>query len=148
MKRIIVVSILSIVILIPFLINILGWNLYTYINLGDKDLVLAAAQGLSHNALSEQYARDVLITEFYLPNDYIITVIDLGFIDIFLERSSGEMTLFSFNIIRQDQYSDYSAVEFPWLLFLLIPYLVFILYPRNEKESKYKKGRSEDDKAD
>ena len=125
MKRRILNTILTIVIVLPFLINLFGWNIYTYLNFGDRDLILASALGVSHNAWAEHYESDVVL-DIGLPDDFTKTVVDLVFINIFLERRGDQMTPFTFRWFIADEYSDYRGFEFPWLLFLFIPAVIML----------------------
>ena len=120
MKWRIIVSLLTVAIFFPFLINLLGWNIYTYFNFGEKDLILAAALGVSHNAWAAHY-DDEADTEIILPDLSPTTILDVGFLNLFLERRGDPMTPFAFQIIDPDEYSDYLGFEFPWLLLFLFP---------------------------
>ncbi|NNE91893.1 MAG: hypothetical protein HKN23_09625 [Verrucomicrobiales bacterium] len=120
MKRNLTILLLTIAILIPFGINLAGWNLYTYISFGERDLILATAEGLSHNAWAE---RMEVQTDFgfELPEEFTKTILEHGPIEVFLERRGGAMTLFAFHWIEQDPNWDYVGLAFPWLLLLFLP---------------------------
>jgi len=125
MKRRILINTLTIVIVPPFLISLFGWNMYTYLNFGDRDLILASALGVNHNAWADHYEDDIAL-DIGLPEDFTKTVVDLGFIYIFLERRGNQMTPFTFRWIKADEYSDYRGFEFPWLLLLSIPAAIIV----------------------
>ena len=108
---------------IPPFINLTGWNLYTYIHLGDRDLILASAVGSCHLAWAEPYEESlplfgILELEY---EDLKRDLLDVGPIHIFAERRSSHFQFFSFHWITPSANSYYAAVEFPWLLFLLLP---------------------------
>ncbi len=124
MRRVII-PILAVVILIPFLVNLAGWNLYVYWNFGKKDLIVAAALGMSHNAWAE-HLDDEIELGMALPDDFQISILEVGPLEIFAERRVSPMTPFTFRWIPPDEYSDYRGFAFPWLLLLSIPLLVFV----------------------
>ncbi|MCB1100648.1 MAG: hypothetical protein KDN22_34115, partial [Verrucomicrobiae bacterium] len=126
MKRRIAIITFAFAILLPFLINLLGWNIYAYLNFGEKDLILASALGVSHNAWADHYMEDVAFG-MELPDDFKTTILDAGFLDLFLERRGDSMTPFTFRVIEPDEYSDYRGFEFPWLLLFLIPLAIFVV---------------------
>ena len=116
---------LTVVILIPFIINVLGWNLYTYINYGEKDLILASAQGTSHNAWAEHYVEE--LDAIPLPENLTKTILNVGFLNVYLEQRVEPMNPFRFNSIEGDEFFDYQGIEFPWLLYLLIPITILFI---------------------
>ena len=126
---------LTIAILLPFLVNLLGWNIYAYLNFGEKDLILASALGVSHNAWAEHFEEDVAFG-IAMPDDLTTTIIDIGFFNLFLERRGDLMTPFTFRWIQPDEYSDYRGFEFPWLLLLLIPFTIMVAPGLKRRQSK------------
>lgn len=55
--------------LTPYIVNLLGWNVYLYLNLGEKDLILAAAQGLSHTAWADHSDFDASPLDAWVADD-------------------------------------------------------------------------------
>ena len=125
MKSRVILSIITMLILSPFLLNLSGWSIYAYFNFGKKDLILASGQGVSHNAWAEHFEKDDMILQFM--QDKIITIVDYKGINIYLERNEGAMTPYTFKLIKPDKYLDYSGVEFPWLMFLIIPLIMLLM---------------------
>ena len=114
---------------IPFVTNLLGRNIYVYINLGSHDLVFAAANCVSHNAISEHIEMDdVSLGGMISIEEYVSTIVEVGPLHIFAEPNGGELSPFTFRWIEPDKYTDYHGIEFPWLLLLLIP-LGLIAWP-------------------
>lgn len=125
MKRRIAIIASTYAILLPFAVNQLGWNIYTYLNFGEKDLILASALGVSHNAWAKHYEEDIAF-EVGFPDDFTTTIFDIGFLSLILERRGDPMTPVTFRRIQPDEYSDYRGFEFPWLLLLLVPFVIFV----------------------
>lgn len=140
MKRRIAAIALTSVILIPFLINLAGWNIYFYTNFGSKDLVLASAIGVSHTAWAEHVDMDdsygMDSHDMPLLEDYTTTILDLGPFNLFLERREGPMAPFTFRWIAPDEYLDYRGLEFPWLLLLLAPIAILVAPKLKSTQSK------------
>ncbi|MDF1816827.1 MAG: hypothetical protein P1V20_31785 [Verrucomicrobiales bacterium] len=104
---------------LAFFINVLGWNIFTYFNCGEKELILAASVGVSHNAWAESLANEEPGDD--LPFDIPTTIVEAGPLHIFLERRVEPMSPFSFRLIKPDRFLDYRGFEFPWLLLLAVP---------------------------
>lgn len=135
MKRRIAIIALTFAILLPFLVNLLGWNIYAYLNFGEKDLILASSLGVSHNAWAEHYEQDVAFG-IEMLDDFTTTIIDIGFLNLFLERRGDQMTPFTFRWIQPDEYSDYRGFEFPWLLLLLVPFTIMVAPKLKRRQNK------------
>ena len=127
MKLRIASLVLTFLILLPLLVNFFGWNIYAYFNFGEKDLIFASAQGVSHNACAEHMKLDPDFAMDPTMEDLTKTIVDVGFIDVFLERRFEPMTPFTFRWIEPDKYLDYRGFEFPWLLLLLVPLTIFFV---------------------
>lgn len=93
--------------MIPFLINVLGWNLFLYINFGSSDLVIAASQGVSHNAWAEHADWGGSVD----PS------LNFGPIYMFAEQSIDPMRPFGFKVSND---ADYRSFEFPWLALCVV----------------------------
>ncbi len=119
-------AVLGIAMLVPFMINMMGWSIFAYLNLGDRDLVLGASLGTCYLANAEHLGNDIAYG-YGVPNDYLITILDSGPLDLFLEKRIGDsMTPFSFRLTEPDQYIDIRAIEFPWLLLLFVPVTLWL----------------------
>lgn len=106
----------------PFAINMRGTSLFLYIDLGSKDLVFGASEGVSHNALAdamddESAAMDIL--EPYLDEfGFEYNAYTLGPFMLYTETGGG-FRPYRFSLSPDPEYF---AFEFPWLL---IPGLLF-----------------------
>ena len=122
----IILSVVTVV--VPFVINLMGSNIYVYVNFGDKDLVLGAANGISHNAISEHIEKTGFWAEYEgITDDLTKTILEFGPISVFTEPNGGFMSPFTFNWIEPDPDFYYAGFEFPWLLLLLIPVVILAL---------------------
>jgi len=103
----------------------MGWNIYSYLNFGQRDLVIAVGSGVSHNAWAKHYEEDIgmLGFEFLMPTQR--TIIDLGPLHVFVEQRSDPMTPFMFRSPSGDE--EYWSFEFPWLLLFCIPAMVALI---------------------
>jgi hypothetical protein len=126
MNRLLLPLILTLAIFVPLLVNVIGWNIYAYLDFGEKDLIFASACGVSHNAWAE-HIEEELVGGYDLPNGFITTILDVGFLNLFLERRGEPLTPFSFRLIRPDEFLDYRGFVFPWLLLLIIPLAITLV---------------------
>ena len=138
MKRRIAISLLFAAIIIPFAVNAIGWNFFIYINFGKKDLILAASRGVSHNAWAEHLEAEPdfgseFTTDF--EDQFTTTIIDTGFLNVFLERRGDPMTPLMFRRFEPDEYMDYRGFEFPWLLWLLLPSVILVISSSRTKRN-------------
>lgn len=133
MKKIIFIVTLSIFIICPFIINLIGWNIYLFIQIGEKDLIVATANGLSHNAWAKHISKtpdepvDNTVT-ISIPYKVLIHV---GPIHLYSEKRLDAMDPYSFKLVSPSELQDYQGIEFPWLLLISIPFLFFIFLPKN-----------------
>lgn len=119
--------VISVIILIPFSINVAGWNLYAHCFLGANTVIISSKDGLSHTSCrtwDTVYQDDASSTEAIddtgvLYYDY--ELIDIGPINIYSNTRENSMTPFIVRLIKPTSSSDFRGFEFPWLLFLLIP---------------------------
>ena len=133
MIRRIAIILSVIAVLIPFGINLMGHNIYLYITFGEKDLVLAAANGVSHNAISEHLEEPEYSYDLGLNEDFTKTLFEVGPFQVFTEPNGGFMSPFTFNWIEPDPTFYYAGFEFPWLLLLLIPVIILAM-PRGSSQ--------------
>ena len=121
---------LIILFLIPFTVNIFGKSIYLYVNVGEKDIILASALGLFHCAIADKmdFSKDSLLpVEGY---GYESTEIINGKrVNLFLEPSQ-DMEVFTFRLIRNE---DYFAFEVPILVFISIA-IFMLVYKRKKSE--------------
>lgn len=120
-KQSIILFFLGVVSISFFALNFKGVSVYLHIDLGSKNLIVGAAEGVSHNAFADAMdpydavAKDILEPYFegLEYNEYA-----LGPFMLFTETCS------SFRPYRFSLSPDpeYVALEFPWLL---IPGLLF-----------------------
>jgi len=139
-----VAILLSAFLCIPPFINLTGWNLYTYINIGERDLILASAVGSSHLAWAERYddpAAFILLEIEY--EDLKRDLLKAGPIHIYAEQRSTHFQFFTFNWIKPSDGFYYAGIEFPWLLFLLMPAGVWIWSDRSNTNSRPTKPHAE-----
>lgn len=109
----------AVALLIPFVVNLAGWNLYFYLHLKGRDLILCAANGTSHNALSPPL-REMTKGTVLMNGPREITIVDLGPSEIFALERTDSMTPLYFDMNWGSKF-QYYAIEFPWLLLLLLP---------------------------
>ena len=128
---------LSVILIIPFLLNVIGKNTYLHINIGKKDIILASAIGVFHYGYADKMDfSDLSMTQFEESIGYTNSHIIKGeTINLFTERSDT-IQPFTFRIIEADSYSNYSGFEFPWLLLWFIPTFLAIQNFRKKKENE------------
>lgn len=136
MKRLI--TVLLVLSFVPFLVNASGVSVFFYIDLGSKDLVFAASEGVSHNAFADSIdydpnaldpaikAFDSYIEELGVQSAYY----SFGPFMLYMESGAG-FRPYRFSISPD---ADYFAIEFPWLLIPLG--LAGLLYLRRSKASR------------
>ena len=127
MRKIISI-LLTVTIVTPFLITLCGWNLFLYTKIDDQDLIVASSQGLCHLALTEHQdieSSDPLVEEWLQNNNGI--ELSSGPFNFFTEQVHAPLSLFKFCYSPPDPYLNYRAIEFPWLLLLLIPGLALTM---------------------
>eukprot|EP00752_Nemacystus_decipiens_P017135 g15350.t1 len=128
----------------PFALNLRGTSLFLYINLGSKDLVFGASEGVSHNALADAFEdEDTLAAEIIEPYldacGFEYHAYTLGPLTLHTENGSG-FRPYRFSLSPDP---DYAALEFPWLL---IPGLLFALAFGSHFKTKAKPQESEGSK--
>ncbi len=140
-KRNILAIILSVLILLPFLFNILGWNLYAYIKLGEKDLILGAVNGLSHNGIakSDEYFRfenepfpAYHLWDPFSPDRKQDLIQSDSFQLCYVDRD-GSMTPAAFRSLKSQPVFTYPGFEFPWLALGIIPALILLTTLRRKE---------------
>jgi len=121
MKRPWIWTALSVVLLLPFAVNLLGWNIYFYTNVGKSNMVLAAAQGLSHNAIADHFEEvDLDILPGFLDAykaQYHREVLEVGPFRLFVERVEGFPHGLGAGVFTDPAYMGF---EFPWLVLPLV----------------------------
>lgn len=132
MKRRIATTVLIAGVGLAFLVNLIGWNLYAYFNFGEKDLILASALGAGHIAWAEHFEEE-MVSGVDLPISFTATILDVGFLNLFLERRGDRMTPFGFRLIQPTEFSDYRGFEFPWLLLLVVPIAFHLAWKRRRR---------------
>ena len=128
---------LSIILLIPFILNTLGKSTYLYINNGENDLILASSIGLFHCAYAEKIDFLEEQTQLFEKSfGYSNTKIsESETINLFMEPSDT-MEVFTFRYIASDGYSGF---EFPSLLLWSIPtFLAIRTYKKNKNKREQK----------
>lgn len=140
MKRRILIIALIFTILFPFLINLFGYSIYAYLNFGERDLIFASACGVSHNAWAKHY-EDEGIFGMESADEFTTTILDVGFLNLFLERRGEQMTPFTFRWIEAGD-ADYRRIEFPWLLLLLAPLTIAVIPRLTRMQNKRKLAAS------
>lgn len=118
---------------VMFLINLVGWNLYLYFNIGEKDLILASSLGVSHNAWAEHYEGDIAFG-MKLVDEVKRDIIDVGPLNIFAEKRLDQMQPFTFRWIEPSEFSDYRGIEFPWLLLFGLPVVLWGIKKKQKSE--------------
>ena len=113
---------LSIVLLAVWMVNWIGFNLFLYLDIGQKDAILGASRGVIHIAVAEP--SDMTDEEYEelwgrigdsLPFDSLeIGLIDVGPLNIFLERRLDPMYLLRFHLMTNEEYAGF---DFPTLPF-------------------------------
>jgi hypothetical protein len=137
MKRFrIIAVVLCLLIALPLVVNLFGWNLFIYLQSGDRDLIAAASLGVAHFALSEHYEED-LSAETEEQFEWHRGLFHLGPLDIFAEKSGEPLQPFTFRLIKPSAFSDYRGVEFPWLLWVIFPAMGWlgIRWKKTEKDN-------------
>ncbi|MBK1859023.1 hypothetical protein JIN80_12215 [Cerasicoccus arenae] len=115
---------LTIMVIVPFLVNLTGWNMFVYLQVGDRDLIAASSRGSAHFAVSE-HIEDSLLFGMVEELEWHKILFEAGPIEIFAEKPGEPLQMLTFRVISQSEFSDYSGIEFPWLLFLLFPIGLF-----------------------
>jgi hypothetical protein len=114
----------SAVLALPMLINLFGRNIFLYLGSGDRKLVIAASQGVCHIATTTEDHDVESYSGFISPDDLGVSyakILKIGPIDLFSETRMDPMYWFRFDHSPRSGDYDYSAIEFPWLLFPLVP---------------------------
>jgi hypothetical protein len=126
------------ILLLPFLVNLAGWDLYGYVYFWKKDLVVACAQGVSHNALTEHLPPLEKGSFGYdLIAERRVTSLRLGPFELFVEKRIDPMQSLRFHIVNHGEDHEYNGLEFPWLLIPLIGFSVTECL-RRKKQSKHR----------
>ena len=131
--RRLITLLLVVAILLPFLANLVGWSLFLYVNLGEKDAILGASLGLLHAAIGETYTPSVGLgygVEFL--DDWTITLVEIGGLELFLEARGEPITPFVIRFFTPDPTSYYLGFDLPWLLLLVVPLGLWLVTRRRE----------------
>ncbi len=108
---------LAVLAMAPYTVNWLGWNVYLYTNVGDDDLIFAAAQGKSHQAIAEHFELDADWLR-YAPGDFRShTILHTGPFHLFAEPIVGVPHGLALGTFEDPGYRGF---EFPWLLWPLM----------------------------
>jgi len=128
--------------IIPYLINLFGWNLYTYTHIGEDDLIIGISQGLSHNAISEHLIDGDSATALFPAMEELqkeLEEMTREFIStdrfkLFAEKRMDPMQFKALNIIESDEHTDYAGFEFSWILVSVIPLLASSLKRKQTRQ--------------
>jgi len=101
---------LTVVSLVPFIVNAFGHGIFLYLNFGSRDAIFAASQGVSHNAIAEHFPVDPAF------KSYNTTLIHAGPLHLFTEQPD-EFRPYRFDVMTS---TDYFGVEVPSLLITVI----------------------------
>ncbi len=120
-----ILVILAVVLILPFLVNIFGRNVFIYIKPAKTAWVVAASQGMCHlartNALPSPTNSEML-EEFSKDTGFKHTEhLTSQYLDIFSETRLDPLRPFGFGLRKASDDFDYASVEFPWLLLPLGP---------------------------
>ncbi|MEO0964039.1 MAG: hypothetical protein AAFY08_02875 [Planctomycetota bacterium] len=116
----------TILLLVAYLVNVAGWSVFFYINVGPKDWVVAASGGLFHTAIADHFDYANLKAELGplvgMLDDVPTYAIDLPPFLFYSEYlGSGIPINFWFQLITNP---DYFGLEFPWPVLLLTVALI------------------------
>ena len=115
------IFLLACISLAPFAVNAAGTHVYFYITLGPKQIVIAAAEGVSHNALADKLDDDwdqldpaaaQIIAELEAEMAIRSSQYTLDPFMLYTESTDG-FRPYRFHVMTQ---RDYLGLEFPWLL--------------------------------
>ncbi|MCA9138521.1 MAG: hypothetical protein KDB00_17235 [Planctomycetales bacterium] len=100
-------------------LNVIGHNLYLYINVGSNDLIFGGGCGVSHTAIAPHTDFSELSSDLLMqPYEEMFTnlqtdIVKVGPFHVFAERRIDPFQPLRFDFVNGDQYS---AVEVPLLL--------------------------------
>ncbi|MEM6257035.1 MAG: hypothetical protein AAGI37_01820 [Planctomycetota bacterium] len=109
---------MAVITCVPFLINATGTSIFIYLTIGNKDLVVAASEGVSHNAVADHFEFDEYdaLLDPYLEAEPSLALqgkeYRLGPLRTWIEPN-GSFRPHRFSITPD---AEYFAFEFPWLL--------------------------------
>jgi hypothetical protein len=149
-KNHIISIVLLVMILLPIGINLFGWNIYTYIQFGNRDFVCANGCGLSHWAWTEHYPElwgDEIETEIsgpFVAEFPIVDILKFGRIYMFAEERLDPMRPISFSSSHEDEYFYHRSLEFPQLLYLIVPILIsgWMLIKKKQNQAWTLRGKT------
>lgn len=154
---------LTVLLIFPVLINCTGLSLYAVTKIGDREFILGSSLGICHLAsnsdgvyLNSQRKEDSdSMIENFLQESWnsqfpeaFDGVVDLGVFTIVYENSFGmnhwpSSTLSSviyglvgFNYVPSTPEDSYTSVDFPWLLWAMVPGVVVALLELQQKSSR------------
>jgi len=80
-----------------FVVNLLGWNLYLCIDLGSHTCAIAAACGVSYNAIEPSYDAVLTVDDQAFLDQIVTTLVEFGPFHLFAEQRE-EMMPFRFSV--------------------------------------------------
>lgn len=107
-----VLMIFAALLVVPFGVNVAGWNVYLYTHVGGSDLILGASEGTCHAAIADHFEGPSLV-DYVDIGDLQRDLIEAGPFHLFAERAYGQSWGPHLGLIMDD---GYKGLDFPWLI--------------------------------
>ena len=122
------------VVLNLLLLNVVGWNVYLYLSIGPRDLIIGASCGVSHNAIAPRDDSVLTSEDRAFIDEFQTTLVHLGPLHLFAERRGEKLLPFQCRVF--DHGDGYVGFELPLLaLVLAFGVLVCVFVKRRNRSA-------------
>ena len=136
-KRNAIAIVFAVLIILPVIINLFGWNIYTYITFGKKELIIGSSRGMSHTAWADVYEETGLSTFNYSTalDDITKDIIETDSLHLFAEKRVDSMFPYVFYKSPFEE-TEYISFEFPIPVLLVFPIVGLLIMNRKNKQNQ------------
>lgn len=117
---------LTVLLLLPFLANIFGWNVFAAVDDGKRTRSAACSIGLLHLSNLPDYGDSVAELS-NIEGMEAKTLVRIGSFELFIEPRFDPLHLWRFHRVRQ---GDDRVLELPWLLLPVVSLLLALSAPK------------------